>query len=459
MKQFLWGVLIILSVTVILAYAGTLTYTTTEIQALLDDVNTVSNYDGVVAFSSGSGVEVDTAAELEQHAGLGAFFNEYADDANAAAMRTTIGLAIGTDVLAPDGDGSSLTNVEAATGDNATDFFGAGEIADARISNTHSHAADAIDAITEIAAALKSGDDGTLVTGTSGTNGNCAEWDANGDLIDSGGACGAGSGDVISSANITDNAIVRGDGGVKGVQDSGVLIDDSDNISGVASIDVDASATPNMTFEDSDAPGEANINVDSSGDSVLKLNVDDSAGDDSNYVEINGTDEMVYVKRALSAGPLIVWHDVAGGATVNLQSSYTNVCNVHFFIYDTDNDGAGAVEFDLWSDASCGGQDGGTDLTTSGRIFRVSNVDGDTATNCGGGTDTCAWIDITIDPPDAGNPGAKLFISGHTRGDDGDATTCTNSEWGDGIQLIGSRYSSTTGYYVSGWMNGTWSAP
>ena len=40
----------------------------------------------------------------------------------------------------------------------------------------------------------------------------------------------AGSGDVSASANITDNAIVRGDGGSKGVQESGILIDDLDNI-------------------------------------------------------------------------------------------------------------------------------------------------------------------------------------------------------------------------------------
>lgn len=36
-------------------------------------------------------------------------------------------------------------------------------------------------------------------------------------------------GDVSSTASITDNAVVRGDGGVKGVQSSGVTIDDSNN--------------------------------------------------------------------------------------------------------------------------------------------------------------------------------------------------------------------------------------
>ena len=45
-----------------------------------------------------------------------------------------------------------------------------------------------------------------------------------------------GGGDVSAAANLTDNAIVRGDGGAKGVQDSGVLIDDSDNVSGIGNL-------------------------------------------------------------------------------------------------------------------------------------------------------------------------------------------------------------------------------
>lgn len=47
---------------------------------------------------------------------------------------------------------------------------------------------------------------------------------------------GEGTGDVSSSANITDHSVVRGDGGAKGVQDSGVLIDDSANLSGVNNV-------------------------------------------------------------------------------------------------------------------------------------------------------------------------------------------------------------------------------
>lgn len=60
-------------------------------------------------------------------------------------------------------------------------------------------AADTVDAITEIAAALKTGADTTLVTGTAGTSGNLAEWDANGDCIDS----GIGSTNVVTASDGT----------------------------------------------------------------------------------------------------------------------------------------------------------------------------------------------------------------------------------------------------------------
>ena len=49
-----------------------------------------------------------------------------------------------------------------------------------------SAAADAIDAITEIASALKTGSDVKLVTGTAGASGNIAAWNADGDIVDGG---------------------------------------------------------------------------------------------------------------------------------------------------------------------------------------------------------------------------------------------------------------------------------
>jgi hypothetical protein len=53
-----------------------------------------------------------------------------------------------------------------------------------------SAATDAIDAITEIAAALKSGSDTTLITGTAGSSGNLAVWNADGDIVDGGSPTG-----------------------------------------------------------------------------------------------------------------------------------------------------------------------------------------------------------------------------------------------------------------------------
>lgn len=63
---------------------------------------------------------------------LSAFGRSLIDDAAATNARTTLGLVIGTNVLAPNGDGSALTGVDAATGDSATGFFDAGQIESAR---------------------------------------------------------------------------------------------------------------------------------------------------------------------------------------------------------------------------------------------------------------------------------------------------------------------------------------
>ena len=64
-------------------------------------------------------------------------------------------------------------------------------------------ATDGVGDIADIAAGVKSGLDVTLVTGTKGTTGTCAEWDANGDLIEaaSAAACGAGGGEANTLAS------------------------------------------------------------------------------------------------------------------------------------------------------------------------------------------------------------------------------------------------------------------
>ena len=51
----------------------------------------------------------------------------------------------------------------------------------------------------------------------------------------------AGGGNVTAAANLTDNAVIRGDGGAKGIQDSGVLLDDTNDMlfPGAAKVQLD----------------------------------------------------------------------------------------------------------------------------------------------------------------------------------------------------------------------------
>lgn len=58
-------------------------------------------------------------------------------------------------------------------------------------------ASDTVDAIGEIASALRTGADTTLVTGTSGTSGNVMQWNADGDAVDSGTA----SSDIVTPSS------------------------------------------------------------------------------------------------------------------------------------------------------------------------------------------------------------------------------------------------------------------
>lgn len=80
--------------------------------------------------------------------------------------------------------------------------------------------------------------DGTTVVfpaPASVTTGNCMEWTKSGStltLTDAGAPCSAGAGDVVGPASATDNAITRFDSTTgKLIQNSGVTIDDSNNVS------------------------------------------------------------------------------------------------------------------------------------------------------------------------------------------------------------------------------------
>lgn len=71
------------------------------------------------------------------------------------------------------------------------------------------------------------------IAATAPADGQALVWNNSLTQWEPGTVSGGGGGDVSAAANITDNAVVRGDGGAKGVQDSGVLIDDSNNVTGL----------------------------------------------------------------------------------------------------------------------------------------------------------------------------------------------------------------------------------
>jgi hypothetical protein len=100
-----------------------------------------------------------------------------------------------------------------------------------------------------VAQVLDSGPEGTAVKST-GEGGGTKFLREDGD-----GTCSwqapAGGGDVTAAANLVDNTIVKADGGGKGVQDSGIVVSDADEVSGGKSLVVEKSDDYTMLAIDS----------------------------------------------------------------------------------------------------------------------------------------------------------------------------------------------------------------
>jgi len=105
----------------------------------------------------------------------------------------SVDCTVGGDLAATEDSGTQTFVIQANSVALTTDTTGNYAAGDGEAGNATSLTTDSLDAITEIAAALKTGSDTTLVTGTAGSTDDCAKWDANGDLITSGAACGGGA--------------------------------------------------------------------------------------------------------------------------------------------------------------------------------------------------------------------------------------------------------------------------
>lgn len=137
-------------------------------------------------------------------------------------------------------------------------------------------------------------------------------------------AAPAGSGDVSAAANLTDNAVVRGDGGVKGVQTSAVIIDDSDHVTGMASLTLpntglhllDTNASHDLII----APG-SNLTADhtltiTTGDADRTLTLSGNAditGTNSGDVALAGTPDYITISgQTITRGQIDLTTDVTG---------------------------------------------------------------------------------------------------------------------------------------------------
>ena len=115
------------------------------------------------------------------------------------------------------------------------------------------------------------------------------------------------NGDITSANTIADNALVRGDGGAKGVQGSGIIIDDSDNVTGLTSINVDGT-TGNTVVVDT-----TTFVVDSTNNRVgIGTTTPSTDLDINGTMRIRGDSPQAnYILSAVDNTGLVTWTDAA----------------------------------------------------------------------------------------------------------------------------------------------------
>lgn len=84
----------------------------------------------------------------------------------------------------------------------------------------------------------------------------------------------SGTGDVTAASNIADNALVRGDGGAKGIQQSGITVDDSDNLTGIGALTMSGNLTVDSSTFVVDTVNNK-IGINSAGPNAFNANAND----------------------------------------------------------------------------------------------------------------------------------------------------------------------------------------
>lgn len=186
---------------------------------------------------------------------------------------------------------------------------------------------------------------------------------------------GTSSGTIPSIGSSTDNAVVRWNGtGGNAIQDSSIIVSDTDAVSGVTQLDVDNLRLDGNTLSSTDTNGNINVNPDGSGLWVLKSTVGiDAVIDDDTMATATATNvptaESVVAYVAATPGG-------AGGSTTQVQ--YNNAGTLDGDSGFTTN-GAGSVNIvgDLDVD----------NITLDGNEIRSNNTNGNLFFNANGAGD------------------------------------------------------------------------
>lgn len=130
------------------------------------------------------------------------------------------------------------------------------------------------------------------------------------------GNAGAGSGDVSAGSNFgTDNRVIRSDGTLKGVQASGITVDDSDNVSGVVALTMTSALTMSeIAAPSTPASGKVVIYPKSDG----KLYIKDDAGTETDLSSSggSGSPSVPQGRLTLSTGVPVMTTSVTGATTI-----------------------------------------------------------------------------------------------------------------------------------------------
>lgn len=158
----------------------------------------------------------------------------------------------------------------------------------------------------------------------------------------------AGSGDVTAASTITDNAIVRGDGGAKGVQQSGITISDTDVVSGVTQLNVDNIRVDGNTISSTDTNGNVNITPNGTGNvliGTLPFNADQTvgAGQDNYVLTYDDATGLINLEASAGGGLADVVDDTTPQLGGNLDVNGNKIVSVSNGNIDIEPNGTGNV--------------------------------------------------------------------------------------------------------------------